>query len=606
MEGVLLALSPLLAELVLRLAVMSPVEVPDPSMHTTYIVDPHQIYARYRTAFSPTARLREGARVGFVVPARIFYELFGSVGGFLAFRYLLALVAVVPAYLLLRRLYGRPAAAMAAVLVLSCPVFIRAWGTDYPNSAAISYLTGALACLAIALLATRRRLWWAAVAGGLVTLATWSFVTSATVALPALAVYLAIRLLQSRRRALADAGALLASALATSGILAAGSYFLIGPANYITPTWQSYFYLATPAQQAMWHSSSWRWLPYDTYLLVPIAVVGIGLAAFCHSPRRLEAVPSFLVLTTGIAGLLMGYLQFFHKVQILEVHFWSSLLWSAAYLALAVALGELTGRMGTDLVSRWLPPAVVLAVPLAYEARGSLPPFGWFPTGLGVAACVVAVAVLARFGVEHARRRQGPSGSAPRDRAAQMTGGGVGLVAGLAVVVAAAGGLLALTVTPQVPHAPIPGTVSDPPADYAATLGVSDTLAIDEYRVTAELPHFTGDPAYPGEQLLIWWPFSQFSQMIEPMGIYHAGFDSIPGPWGALAPPAVQMIEQRRPGQVLLMSTTGAGFGSCLSALAPFDPRPVRRAVLRSGPFHLHVFLIDLERYARVQAGRYR
>ena len=45
--------------------------------------------------------------------ARLGYLAFGALPGFFVRRYFLALITVVPAYLLIRRLYGIPAAAMA-------------------------------------------------------------------------------------------------------------------------------------------------------------------------------------------------------------------------------------------------------------------------------------------------------------------------------------------------------------------------------------------------------------------------------------------------------------------------------------------------------------
>ncbi|MDX6223365.1 MAG: hypothetical protein QOD91_2419, partial [Frankiales bacterium] len=112
-------------------------------------------------------------RLAFILPSRVTYDLFGAVGGFFVLRYLLVLVAIVPAYLLLRRLHGIGAGWVAVAAVLSSPVLLYAWGTDYPDSSSVSYLIAGTACLFMPVRGNRPergRVGWlvlAGVAGGL-------------------------------------------------------------------------------------------------------------------------------------------------------------------------------------------------------------------------------------------------------------------------------------------------------------------------------------------------------------------------------------------------------------------------------------------------------
>jgi hypothetical protein len=145
----------------------------------------------------------------------------------------------------------------------------------------------------------------------------------------------------------------------------------------------------------------------------------------------------------------------------------------------------------------------------------------------------------------------------------------------------------------------LPDTIFDATPAYGTALGGDDSRAVGLYIVTADLPGFVGPATYAGEQLLIWWPRSEQQQILGPIGIYHAFFDTIPSPLGVLSPPGRQMIEQRQPAQILLLSFTGQDFAQSVTALAQFQPVLVRTGILRSGPVALHVSLIDLDLYDR-------
>jgi hypothetical protein len=393
LEAALVALSPAAVFFVLRVRAMTRPSVPDPGMHTIYIIDPRDVYMRYSTVF-PGERFREGARVGFLVPARLAYLVFGAVPGFFVVRYLLALVAIVPAYLLLRRLYGVAAGAVAVLVLLSSVVLITAWGTDYPDSAAVSYMAGALACLAMP--SRRHRRIWVVLGGALLTLAVWSHAASVPLVAATLVVYGLVLLFRRRRDLLRDGGLLLAAAVVTTGLLAVLSALEVGRANFISPTLASFSYLSSHQVTDHFHSKSWAWAHYRSYLLVLPAVVIAWGVTFA---RRLPDIPTPQLLVGAACGAqvaVAAYLQFFGDFESLEYRYFSSILWGSVCLTFAVTLCELARPLFAGLATRFLPAAVVLAVPLLYEAGRHSPAFSWWPVGVLLLATVVAAAAAER------------------------------------------------------------------------------------------------------------------------------------------------------------------------------------------------------------------
>jgi len=96
-----------------------------------------------------------------------------------------------------------------------------------------------------------------------------------------------------------------------------------------------------------------------------------------------------------------------------------------------------------------------------------------------------------------------------------------------------------------------------------------------------------------------WEPRRQWGDLLGPMGIYHNAFTWVSGTFPVLGRGGVRKVEAWRTAQVLLISLTGDRFPEAVRSLARFQPVVVRRAVLASGGYRLHVWLVDLGRYLR-------
>jgi hypothetical protein len=578
-EALGVVLSPAAAALVLRLRLMAPSILPDPALHTSYIVEGRDVFMRYAW-LGAVGRLREGGRVGFLVPARLAYLAFGAVPGFFVIRYVFALIAVGPVYLLLRRLYGPAAGVAGIVVVLSSPVIVTAWGTDYPDSAVVSYALGAMACLVMPSAARWRRAWLAA-AGVLMTLAVWSHLVAVPLVGATLAAWLAVRLVRERAGLPGDLAVLAGVAAAVTGLLVLASAVLFGRANFFALTWEGYRFLSQPSQTAIWHSANWQWAPYVAYLLVPPAVVGAFAVAVIGRGRAVPAPVLMVGVMAAAQVAVYALLQFAGTVQVLEQHYFSSTLWAGVCLAFAVTLAELARPLWDRPLARWLPAAVLVAVPLGYEAGPRVPAFGWLPFGVIVAVAVIIAAAVARAS---ARIR-------PRAVAAAATG---------LALVAFAGAALVLTVAPIPHHHHLPHTATggEPPPAYASALGGSAATYIPSYRIITTLPGFVGRATYPGEQILIWRIAPRNYRYIQyAAGMYHDGFNSLSSHSTHMRRKDLRQIRHRRPAEMLLLGDPAEPFPVAVRALAPFQPSLVHAGELRAGPLAMRVWLVRLGAY---------
>lgn len=560
---------------------MAPNVLTDSNISTAYIVHPKDFLERYSAALgSHGAGLRELGRIGFLVPAHAVYLMFGAVPEFFIMRYAFALIAVVPTYVLLRRIYGAPAGVIGIIVVMSSPVIVTAWGTDYPDSAVVSYLIGSLACLALSLVSSRQRV-WLVLAGATATMALWSH----QISVPLLAVmflsYLGVRIAANRERIGRDVLLLGGVALTVTAVLALGSQLMFGRSDFLSLSWKAYRFYSQPVQVNFWHTSYTVWLSKMPYLLVPPAVIG----AWCVTFFRLQRpIPRPQLLIGTVCALQVGvfsYMQFFGKSWTLEQHYLSSTLFGAVALTLAVTLSELAAGFQPHRIGRWIPPLLVLAVPLVYAAGVHASSFTWIPVGVLIASLIVASALLVRL------FRTSKSRSIALGVAAFAIG-------------AISGGTLTLMTTPLPGGSFFPGTGGkDPIPAYSTALGGSGARELAKYRVATQLPVFVGNASYPGEQLMMW--ITPDTSLSELTGMYHGGVNllyPVPGPpdlnaWGAA------LIEARRPAELLVLSRTPLDFAQSISALQRYDPELVRQHVFDSDGFVVYAWLVKLKAFAR-------
>ena len=591
----LVVLAPLLVGLLLGARRMVPIRMIDPSFYTAYALHGPELIQRYGDD------TYYWVRQGFLLPARMAYLLFGPVPGFLVVRYVFALIAIVPTYLLMRRLHGRLAGALAVAVVLTSQVVLAAWGTDYPDSAAVTYLFAGATCLFMpAAKGVRlavvgqgvRRVGWVIAAGAALTLAVHSQMYAvplvAALVVAYVVAYVAVpspdgsdergqRRARRWHEALLHALVLAVVFVLVTGLVVVAARAVFGSANLIEPTLEAARSYRRPTELAKWHSTTWRWIVNDPYLAMPPAVVGAWLvlvAGRWRTGARPGWVETGIVLATTLQGMTLLAAQFLAQAAVLEFFFYSSMLWPGVCLTTALLLLRLSEPLGgAHPAVRVLPIVVVLATPLAFVPWTPELELDLDPVGLVLFGTVLATAALA----------------------ARWPRAVVALVATTAAVVCTH----ALVVGVPTSRPLAAGQVALPSPPYGEVTGFDDQEVVDRYTVTSRVVGLAPAPDGTGtDDLVLWWP-GVTQTLSRASGLYLWHRNALPETMPELTDRGVAMLREREPEHLLLLSETGSEFEAALAALgaAGFDAQVLRTETFRQGDVELHVQVLSVEGY---------
>jgi hypothetical protein len=572
LEALGLLLAPIGIFLGLRVRPMTEPGTIDPYFYTAYLQNGPELIARFGTKVTYF-----WARVGFILPARLSWWLFGSVPGFFAFRYVLALVAVVPAYLLFRRLGGLVYAWIAVAVLLTSPVILTAWATDYPDSSADSYLVAGIACLAIPLVSARPRLGWIAAAGVLFVLAFASQpVTALSVAAAGIAYLVAFGRIRSRRLVV-EAGVMAASAVAAAATLAVASAVWLGAANYLSPTLAALRLVHQADKIAIFHSTTWKWMLYDGYLLVPpaLCIAWLVLVAMarrdpsrtvCDPQRKIlaERIELFLVLTVALAFTVHALGQFAGGSWTMELYLYTSPLFASSGLLLAATPARARALVGGLAVA-----AVILVPALIRPARPQL------QFELPVSALLLGF--LALFAVVAARLSRIPAGAVAA----------VGVVVGLTYLI---------TTLSPIDKPLFQGQAAYLTPDYGTTLFGDGQRPLDEYTVATQLMTIVPPARERPGRLMLWWGPRPTEAVNRAAAQYLWLLDSLPMTLPVLDDSGAASLRANRCRWLVLLSDTGDEFPPAVNALASRGLQPVvrRDRTFAAGTVTLHVLVVEL------------
>jgi hypothetical protein len=322
---------PLLAVLVLHLALLRQDGFVDPWFYTGYANAPAEMFG----AFGWTYYF---SRPPVILSSHISTQAFGAIQGYFVTRYLLFLLVAIPLYFIIKRTFDPAVAVIAVLFLVACPLFPRVIMWELPPSYGVSF---AIAGACLWWMPTRARRLTRFSAGALFCASILSHLFMLTAVALLGVIDVGYRVLDKRERSLtrSDYVAAIGGATGTVIISLAGYFLIIGhfnPANIFTVTLQA----AKVAQEyTISHATrDFSWLGSAQYVAVPLTLC-VGLAVGLGRELLSSSVPA------RAAHFALAYTSFYVVEQfvlssfILETFYYFAQLNIAVVLALPTWLG---------------------------------------------------------------------------------------------------------------------------------------------------------------------------------------------------------------------------------------------------------------------------
>jgi hypothetical protein len=325
--------------------------------------------------------------------------------------------------------------------------------------------------------------------------------------------------------------------------------------------------LHEPVYIGYFHSSTWKWLKYDPYLLAPPSVCISWLIVRWRAmdkPREEVA----LALATGLAFLGHTVTQFIGQNWTLEYYLYTSMLFSTTTLLLASLLIAVSRPLLARGTLCWLPAALAIIVPLAIRPFRPL-----FQVDLIAAlALTVAIAVVAMIIRPLSRV---PVGSAFSNAA---------LIA-----------LIMILITSIPLNRPLfPGQVPYFTPDYGTATFGDGSLPYDEYVVASQLHLHV--PSLRDGDLMMWWG-TNGTEVVNPAAAQYLWFNNaLPNTLPQLDDAEVHTLASRHPRWRVRVGCDDRDFQPALQQLRQrgFQVSAGHEHVISSGQVTVHVMTLEL------------